>query len=296
MADSPSHPLDPSARSRVIVVSGGTDGMGRALALARLRRGDSVVVLGSSPEKAQRVETDAAEFGAGDRLHTVVVDLSSVRATKDAIDQITAHHDRIDALALFANRQAPKRTVTTEGLEQTFALYYLSRYLLGHGLSPQLERSESPVVVNVAGVGMTRGEIHWDDLQLEHGYGMATAQLQAGRANDLLGVALADRPGTGIRSVLYHPGFTRSGDLSPLPVVLRASIRMLARVSARPIADSIAPIHRFIDDPPAAPLTAVDRGRPVPLDLETLDPSNARRLADVTRDLLRSLPVGSMAG
>jgi hypothetical protein len=31
---------------------------------------------------------------------------------------------------LFANRQVPRRTETPEGLEATFVLYYLSRYLL----------------------------------------------------------------------------------------------------------------------------------------------------------------------
>jgi pyocin large subunit-like protein len=69
-------------------------------------------------------------------------------------------------------------------------------------------------------------------------------------------VAQRDNP---VRYVLYHPGFTKSGDLSPLPAVLRASIRAAARVSARPVAESVAPIHGFIDNPPDTPLTAIDR-------------------------------------
>ncbi|WP_245718361.1 SDR family NAD(P)-dependent oxidoreductase [Nocardia miyunensis] len=286
MPESIPHPTSHPARPRVIVVSGGTDGMGRALALARLERGDTVIVLGSSPAKGQRLLADAGKIGATDRIDLIQVDLSSVARARAAIRDIAARHERIDALTLFANRQAPKRTVTGEGLEQTFTLYYLSRYLLSHGLSPQLGRSQSGVIVNVAGVGMTKGQIHWDDLQLEHGYGMVTAQLQAGRANDLLGVAFAAQPHNPIRYVLYHPGFTKSGDLSPLPAAMRASIRAAARLSARPIAESIASIHEFIDTPPAAPLTAIDRDKPVPLTIETLDPANAERLSEATRTLL----------
>ncbi|QEO14976.1 hypothetical protein FLP10_11540 [Agromyces intestinalis] len=145
------------------------------------------------------------------------------------------------------------------------------------------------MIVNIAGVGITKGGIHWGDLQLEHGYGMVAAQLQAGRANDLLGVAFAARRDNPIRYVLYHPGFTRSGDLSPLPPVLRASIRAAARLSARPVTESVAPIHDFIDRPPSAPLTAIDRDKPVPLTLSTLDPADAERLAGITGSLLATI-------
>ncbi len=289
MPDSTLHPTSPPAQPRVIAVSGGTDGMGRALALARLERGDTVIALGSNPVKGQRLLAEADKIGAADRIDLVQVDLSSVARTRAAIRDIADRHERIDALVLFANRQAPKRTVTAEGLEQTFALYYLSRYLLGHGLSPQLRRSGAGVIVNVAGVGTTKGEIQWDDLQLERGYGMVTAQLQAGRANDLLGVAFAAQGDNPIRYVLYHPGFTRSGDLSPLPPAMRAAIRAAARLSARPIAESIAPIQDFIDTRPTAPLTAVDRRKPVPLTLETLNSADAERLATTTRTILAAI-------
>lgn len=275
---------------KIIVISGGTDGMGRALALARARRGDTVIAIGSSAVKGNALLDDAARIGGSERIEFIRADLSSIAENRAVVDDITERYHAIDALALFANRQAPARVTTAEGLEQTFALYYLSRYLLSHGLGPMLARGDNGVIVNVAGVGMTKGEIHWDDLQLQHGYGMMTAQLQAGRANDLLGVALASEREHRVRSVLYHPGFTRSGDLSMLPVALRTSIRAAARLSARPIAESIAPIHGFIDAPPSVALSAVDRGKVVPLTLRTLDPADARRLDEATRALLASIP------
>jgi NAD(P)-dependent dehydrogenase (short-subunit alcohol dehydrogenase family) len=262
---------------RVTVVAGGTDGMGRALVHARLERGDEVVAIGSNAGKGRTLPGDA---------HFLRTDLSSVAATREVIATIRQRWPAVDALALFANRQAPRRTLTAEGLEQTFALYYLSRYLLSHGLREQLDRSPTPVIINVAGVGVTKGAIHWADPQLAARYRMIDAQLQAGRANDLLGVDFAANAGSRARYVLYHPGFTRSGDLSPLPAPLRGAIRVAARFAARPIAGSVRPVVEWIDTPPAAPLTAVDRGRPVPLDTRTLDPADARRLAAVTAELL----------
>jgi NAD(P)-dependent dehydrogenase (short-subunit alcohol dehydrogenase family) len=279
--------LSPSLeRPRVIVISGGTDGMGRALALARLERGDRIVAIGSSPGKGDRIIDEAERLGAGDRIEFLRADLSSVAATRGAISEIGERHGVVDALCLFANRQSPQRQLTAEGFERTFALYYLSRYLLSHGLTPQLRRSPAPVIVNVAGVGTTKGTIHWDDLELTRRYSAITAQLQAGRANDLLGVAYAAQSDNPARYVLYHPGFTKSGDLSPLPAPARAFIRVAAALAARPVERAVAPIHEFIDSPPGARLTANDRGKQLPLTLSTLDPLDAERLAEATRSLL----------
>ncbi|MBQ1051911.1 SDR family NAD(P)-dependent oxidoreductase [Micromonospora sp. C51] len=231
----------------VVVVSGGTNGMGRALALGRAERGDRVLVLGRSRERGEAL--------AGGSIAFLPVDLSSVAETRQVIDHILAEYEVVDALALFANAVAPRRIVTVDGLERTFALYYLSRYLLSFGLRPALDRATAPVIVNVAGVGVTKGKVHWADPQMTLGYSAIAAQLQAGRANDLLGVGFSQRSGSHARYVLYHPGFTKSGDRSALPLLAQGLLAVAAAVAARPVADAVAPIHRILDVPPTAPVT-----------------------------------------
>ncbi|MFC5103288.1 hypothetical protein [Kibdelosporangium philippinense] len=144
-------------------------------------------------------------------------------------------------------------------------------------LLPQLEASPQPVIINVAGVGTKAGRVHWDDMQLERKYGVITAQLQAGRANDLLGVSFAAL-GRRTRYVHYHPGFTRSGSDNPV-------IKLLAKFFAREVAESVRPVVSWISTPPSAPLTANDRGKDVPLSLKTLSPHDAARLDARTKDL-----------
>jgi NAD(P)-dependent dehydrogenase (short-subunit alcohol dehydrogenase family) len=254
--------------SKIVVVAGGTTGMGRATALARANKGDRVTVIGTT----RRDLPDAVTF--------LAADLSSIAEVERVVAAIADRHDHVDALALFANRPMPRRAETADGLEYTFALYYLSRYLLGAGLAPLMDTTS--VIVNVAGVGNTAGAIRWDDPQLRDRYSLIRAQLQAGRANDLLGVAHDGKA----RYVLYHPGFTRSGlDGHPNPV-LRGTLRTLARFFARPVETSVAPILDWIDHPPTDRLTAVDRGRTVDLSLRTLDPTDAARLLAYTRTLL----------
>lgn len=270
---------------RTVVVSGGTDGMGRALALARAARGDRVLAIGSNPAKGTALVADAARDRLPGSVEFLRADLTTVHDADAAVRAVLERTEHVDALALLANRQAPHRVETVEHLEATFALYYLSRAVLGGGLMPALRRSPAPVILNVAGVGITKGHVHWDDPQLSTHYGMVEAQLQAARANDLLGVRHAERSPE-VPYVLYHPGFTRSGDLSVLPAAMRAAIRAAARVSARPVEESVAPLVEYVDAPPAAPLTARDRDEILPLTLPTLDPGDARRLGELTDAIL----------
>lgn len=263
--------------------------MGRAVTLARLARGDRLVAVGSNPAKIAALGEAAEHLGAADRLHIVRADLSSVAENRRVIDEIVARYPVVDALLLFANRHSPRRRETADGLEYTFALYYLSRYLLSRGLRPVLDAAPDPVIVAVAGVGTTAGSIDWDDLQLTGRYSSIRAMVQGARANDLLGVGFAQQEAGRARFVMYHPGFTRSGDLSPLAWPVRMLLRLAAAARARPIAESIAPISDFIDHPPSEPLTAIDRGNRVDPALPTLDPQAARRLTKVTEELLARL-------
>jgi NAD(P)-dependent dehydrogenase (short-subunit alcohol dehydrogenase family) len=260
--------------------------MGRATALDRLGRGDTVVVLGSNATKGLALLEEADRIGAASRLRFLQADLSSIAEVERAAADIAQRHHIVDALVLCANRLSPKRRETVDGLEYTFALYYLSRYVLSRRLRTLMNASEAPVIISVSGVGNTAGKINWDDLQLRRRYSMIRAQLQAGRANDLLGVAFAEQAVGKASFVMYHPGFTRSGDLSHLNPALRAMIKLLARLTARPVKTSIRPIVELIDRPPRDALTAIDRGKPVDPSLKTLDRSDAARLASLTEELL----------
>lgn len=272
---------DTQTPARTIVISGGTDGMGRALALGRAARGDTVVVIGSSAAKGEVLR--------GQGLTFIRADLTSIAENERVAEEIAERFPVVDALGLFANRPSKKRKETAEGLESVFALYYLSRHILSHRLLPQLQASPGPVIVSVAGVGNAAGAVQWDDMQSTRKYGMIAAQLHGGRATDLLGVAFA-REETRVPFVMYHPGFTRSGDTSFLNPVLR-TVMYGMRPFAKPVADSVAPIHDWIDNPPAQALTAIDRGKPVDPTFKTLDPRDAQKLAEYTAELLRTVSV-----
>lgn len=260
--------------------------MGKALARTCLKRGDFVVVLGRNAEKGAAFLQSARSLGATSRASFIRTDLSLVAENRKAIDAVTAAHPVVDALVLCARHFRSARLRTAEGFENTFALEYLSRFLLSHGLTESLERADRPVIVNVSGPGVPKPEVRWHDLGLEQGYDGVSAQLQAGRANDLLGVAFAAEHGAGpVKYVLLNPGAVATSFSGEYDASAAAHVEALKRFG-KPVEDGIAPIIARMDDPPAESLSAFMENRRISIDGDDFAPAAAGRLAALTRDLL----------
>ncbi|MFF2083909.1 SDR family NAD(P)-dependent oxidoreductase [Nocardia sp. NPDC058176] len=276
-----------------VVVAGGTDGLGRAAALDRLRKGDTVAVIGRNPVKGREFLDAAAALGAGDRAQFVAADLSSISATRAAIEVIRARFPRLDALVLCARHYRSERLVTAEGFEYTLALFYLSRFVLGQELLDLLAAAPDPVILNVSGPGAGASGIQWDDLGYEHDYHGMRALSQGGKLNDLLAIEFARRYApTGIRYVLLHPGVVDtalSGDYDP---EMAAQVEAM-RATAQTVEQAVGPILRVLDNPPAAPLTAIVQGRPIDVHGPAFDAAAAARLFRKTTRLLTALEGGS---
>ncbi|MBM7785957.1 SDR family NAD(P)-dependent oxidoreductase [Tenggerimyces flavus] len=271
---------------RDLVVAGGTTGMGRALALHYLRLGARVTVVGSS---AARGAEFLASAGDGDGAF-VQADLRSVAENARVLAAVRSRHSRLDGLVLTAMMAPLRREVTVDGFESAFALYYVSRFVLSYGLTSLLEKGSAPVIVSIGGTGMTTGSIAWDDLTLSRGFGMVKATLQAGRANDLLGVHyVQNHPSGRTRFLLDHPGHTDSGT-NHTPQPLRTVLRVVGKLFAQTPEQAVAPIIELMDAPPSGQrLIAWDRDKPVDLALPTLDPTNAQRLYDLTKHLVEDV-------
>ncbi|MFJ9038599.1 SDR family NAD(P)-dependent oxidoreductase [Streptomyces sp. NPDC102406] len=274
----------------ILVVTGGTDGIGRALAERRLGLGDTVVIIGRAREKGEAFLAHAREIGAADRARLLRADLGLVAENRRVLDELRGAFPVIDTLVFCARHYRSDRAETAEGVEETFAHFYLSRYLLGHGLADALGRSAHPVVVNVAGPGAGLDVIRWDDLEFRDGYHGGAALGQAGKLNDLLGVVSAERyADAGLRYVLVHPGATVTSLSGQYDEATRRHIEEMQR-TAKPLAQALEPIAAVVDRPPRQPLSAFVEGRELDVRTGDFDAAAARRLDEVTEVVLKKVP------
>jgi len=144
---------------KVILITGGTSGLGAASALQLARQGPSrIYIAGRRPDAFERVtqqikcdlQTRASRIPEIKFLPCDLSDLSSVRA---AADHILAHEDRLDVLMANAGVAAVPHAFSRDGYEVQFATNHLGHALLVRKLLPLLEKSRGSRVVSVTSFG-----------------------------------------------------------------------------------------------------------------------------------------------
>src|SRR5512143_203667 len=81
---------------KVVLVAGGTGGLGRAVSLAFLEEGSTVEV--TCRKKEEIAELKAAAGAGGSRLEGHGVDVTNEQAVRGLVDSIRSRHGRLDVL------------------------------------------------------------------------------------------------------------------------------------------------------------------------------------------------------
>src|ERR1051325_5718933 len=144
---------------RVVLVTGSTDGIGRATARALAAGGMHVVVHGRSKAKVDAVLAALTAELPGAELEGISFDLASAPAVRRGADELLARLPALHVLVNNAGIFAEERVVTDDGIELTFAVKHIGPFLLTQLLAPRLEASAQGVpsrVINVTSIAHTR--------------------------------------------------------------------------------------------------------------------------------------------
>ena len=237
--------------ARVAVVTGATDGIGRAVAVRLATHGFRVLAVGRNPELGASLLAQLAASGPSVPYATphrfLRADLASMAGTAALADTVAAEADRVDALVCCAGIFALRPEWTDEGFERTFALNYLSRFLL------------LPAAGTVAAAGPVRHgwsssrtpagtatRLDLDDPHYRRGRPGMRVSARTQFANDLLAAELAERyRGSSVAATCVFPGVVRTdvfrhgvGVPRPLAAVMGAVAR---RVGLTPEAAADTP-------------------------------------------------------
>ncbi|MET0419598.1 MAG: hypothetical protein ABW022_26585 [Actinoplanes sp.] len=201
---------------------------------------------------AAKLGSRALTIGRGGAIRA---DLSLLSETTRAADEVAASVTRLDAIVCCAGVFALRAEPTPEGLERSFVLNYLSRFLLVRRLLPLL--APDGRVVLVANAGRYRDTLGGDLTEVgrwQTGRGLRVA----GRtqfANDLFAVELAARfPDLSVSCVF--PGVVATRVFRAARGgrgVLRAGLHALQRrVGADPAEAATTPVELAVGERPAS--------------------------------------------
>jgi NAD(P)-dependent dehydrogenase (short-subunit alcohol dehydrogenase family) len=177
---------------QTILITGATSGHGRRVAEELVKRGATVLVHGRDPDKVERV---TSETGAARGLVADLARLDDVRALAEQVDEL-------DTLVNNAGIVIPERQESADGYELTFAVNYLSHFLLTALLLPKLR--EPARIVNVSSIGQY--PLDFDDLQYENDFNGYYAYAKSKLAQILFTYSLVERLGDrDITVTALHP-------------------------------------------------------------------------------------------
>lgn len=194
-------------KGRICLITGANSGIGKATALGLAKMGATVVMVCRNRGLGEASLAEIKVKSGNEPVELMLADLASQESVRQLVRDYKDRYQQLHVLINNAETYSTKRQVTVDGIETTFAVNYLARFLLTNLLLDTLKNSAPARIVDVAGAYHSKGRIDFDDLQGEKDYDGAHANNQSKLANVLFTYELARKlKGTGVTANCLHPG------------------------------------------------------------------------------------------
>jgi NAD(P)-dependent dehydrogenase (short-subunit alcohol dehydrogenase family) len=182
-------------KDTVALVTGSTDGLGRAVAERLAADGATVLIHGRDGKKLASTAHELRSATGNDRVRTYLADFSSLEQVRAMAHEVEAENHRLHVLVNNAGVGSGKPAGTTrqesqDGYELRFAVNHLAGFVLTMRLLPLLRRSAPARVVNVASAG--QWAIDFNDVMLTREYDGSRAYRQSKLAQIMFGFELSN--------------------------------------------------------------------------------------------------------
>lgn len=140
--------------SKSVVITGGSRGLGLALAEASIAQGALVTLLARDQEELQRAK-EQLEKKFGVNVLTLVCDITNRKELKSAFSEVLKFHGRIDVLVNNAGSiiVGPFETMSQRDFEEQMNLHFYAVLKSSQLILPTFERQGEGRIVNISSIG-----------------------------------------------------------------------------------------------------------------------------------------------
>ncbi|KIY71297.1 NAD(P)-binding protein [Cylindrobasidium torrendii FP15055 ss-10] len=131
----------PDLTGKIAVVTGGSRGIGSALAEGLVKKGAEVHILSSTPEHGDEAVQTISSHADSPNIHHHTVDLGSLSSVDELAQKLNSNLPRLDMLYLIAGVGVAPYGKTQDGLANHFAVNHLAHFLLTDRLLPKLKET-----------------------------------------------------------------------------------------------------------------------------------------------------------
>ncbi|CAD6557844.1 SDR family oxidoreductase [Paraburkholderia sabiae] len=151
--------MKPDISEKVFLLTGGTEGIGKAAATEFASRGADLTIVARNEAKAERVVSELRKKTGNERVSYLLCDLSRMADVKRVADDFRLRHNRLDVLVNNAGATLREPMLGPDGIELTFALNYLSHFLLTSSLLDLIRGTKNARVISTSSAMQARGAL-----------------------------------------------------------------------------------------------------------------------------------------
>jgi NAD(P)-dependent dehydrogenase (short-subunit alcohol dehydrogenase family) len=207
----------------ICLITGATDGVGRATAIELARKGFTVVIAARDAAKAGAavMEIEAAT-GRRDADY-IIADLKSLAQVRALSDTFHQRYPRLDVLVNNAGIFPGARQITGDGFEASYQVNYLSQFYLTHLMLNALKAARAGRIINLSSSVHSGGKFDPQNLQSEKKFSSFGTCANSKLLMLLFTIELAERLKlTPITANAVHPGVVKTPMMLRAPGIFRA--------------------------------------------------------------------------
>ena len=200
-------------KDHIYLLTVGTSGVGKATAIGLAQKGVKIVIISRDARSAEKALNEIAQRTGNEQGEYLVADLSLQSSIRKVADEFKRKYNNLHLLANLAGKLSFEKQITPEGIESSFAVNYLSHFLLTNQLLDILKESGPSRVITVGGNPsfIKHAKINFDDLQSLDNFSGMKATAQAMYARVFFAFELARRlQEQNITSNVFNPGVIKS--------------------------------------------------------------------------------------
>ena len=222
--------------SPICLITGATEGVGKATALELAKKSFTIVVAARSANKAEALAKEIETSTGNTSFDYIVADLRSLGQVRRLAETFRRRYSALDVLINNAGVFLPTRTETEDGYETMFQVNYLSAFLLTNLLLDELRRSEQGRVINLSSSVYSVGKFDPDNLQSERRFSVLGTYAATKLFVLMFTEELARRlTASAVTANAVHPGIVRTRMMLQAPGALRLITYLSLPFSVSPL-------------------------------------------------------------
>jgi NAD(P)-dependent dehydrogenase (short-subunit alcohol dehydrogenase family) len=282
---------------KTVLITGATNGIGRAAAKQLAGLGAHVVIVGRSRQKCLDTVQGIAQTTPGAvPVDFLLADLSSLAETRRLAAEFLSRFDRLDVLVNNAGAVFIRRRLTSEGLENGWAVNYFQAFLLTNLLLDRLKQTAAQNgearIVTLSSIYHWAGRLNLNNFAQRGPYIGWDVYASTKLANLVFTYELARRlAGSGVTANALHPGLVATGIGKTSGWLLRMVFRVVDLFAIPPEQGAEGIVH-LASSPELKGISGIyfEHQRPGHPSPSARNPDTARRLCEISGQITKLNP------